>query len=512
MKRGTTLSSTVARLMGAGLAGGLGLASAAPTPAAPADGAKTNGAATTASQPASAPKDTLEFLNGDLLRGGFLSYDTTAGLRWQHSSIKHVLTIDPVGVYKVRLQNPAATKAERPNCMVRLGNGDEIFGNLVSLDEKAMKIDTWYAGVIEVPRESLQTVAVGLSRFKVLYEGPNGTEGWTLKGTGNVNLGGQVFVGGFNGRVVLPGANPAAANGWQYKDGAFYGVGNGSLGREVNLPESSNIEFDLAWRGYPQISVFFYTDRLEGYGGNAYVMQFSYRNIYLRRNSQTGRTSNLGTVEMPNLVSRSKAHFSIRTDRENKTVALFMDEMLVKQWTDNANFTEGGTGLLFYLQGQQPVKLSNLRITEWDGRLDSTEGPAANPKEDLAKLVNKDKVSGTVKTIKDGKLVFGTTFAPLEIPLERVVEIDFAADGIKNKAVGGNDVRLYFADRGQLTMQVERWNDLQVVGVSPNFGKAKFIPNAFSSIQFNLNEQKLDVDSPVTMPNAPFQPDLWIED
>lgn len=475
----------------------------------PAWAAETATPATNAPAPPAAPKDTLEFLSGDQLHGSFLSLDGKSGVRWQHSSIKQVLTVNPEGVYKVRLPQSRANRADRPNCSVRLANGDEVLGNLVSLDEKELVLDTWFAGKLSLPRPSLGSLMVGLGRFNILYEGPTSAEGWNLKGGPNV-AGGQVFIGG---GIVMP--QPAVqakqVNGWQYKDGAFYGVGSGSLGRNVKLPPASSIEFDLAWRGYPQMSLFFYTDNLEGYGGNAYVMQFSYRNIYLRRQSQNGRSSNLGTIELP-ATSVSKTRFAIRTDRENKIVALFMDDLLVKQWMDNAEFNEAGTGILFYLQGgQQAMKVSNLRITEWDGRLD--DGPAAltNSKEDLVRLANKDKVSGTLKSIRDGKISFQTAFAPLEVPLDRVTQVDFAPDTIKTNQFSPRDVRLFFADRGRLTMQVERWDDQQVVGVSGNFGQAKFLPSAFSAVQFNLDKKKMDVDSFDAGLN-PNRPEMFIEE
>ena len=55
-------------------------------------------------------------------------------------------------------------------------------------------------------------------------------------------------------------------------------------------------------------------------------------------------------------------------------------------------------------------------------------------------------------------------------------------------------VGLVAPDRGTVTFQLERWDDQQVVGTSPNFGKVKFLPTAFTMIQFNLDKAKT-VDS-----------------
>src|SRR5262245_3920815 len=42
--------------------------------------------------------DTLEFLNGDKLRGTFFSLDGGRGVRWRHPAIRQVLEIDPASV------------------------------------------------------------------------------------------------------------------------------------------------------------------------------------------------------------------------------------------------------------------------------------------------------------------------------------------------------------------------------------------------------------------------------
>lgn len=459
--------------------------------------------------PPPAPKDTLEFLSGDILRGSFLSLDEKGGVRWQHSSIKQVLTVNPSGIYKVTLPPAKVNRTVRPNCVARLANGDELMGTLVALDEKDLTLETWYAGTLQLPRSGLAALSVGLGRFNVLYEGPTGPEGWNIKGS-NVRVGGgAVFVNGV--LQAQPAAPPRTPVGWQYKDEAFYGFGTGSLGRDVKLPRVSNIEFDLAWRGYPQLTLFFYTDNLEGYGGNTYALQFSYRNLYLRRQSQSGRSSNLGTIELP-VLGRNKARFALRTDRDNKTIALFVDDTLIKQWTDNGDFNEAGTGIQFYLQGgQQAVKLSNIRITEWDGRLDDLPAVVSSPAEDLVRLVNKDKVSGSLKSIRDGKLQMATPFANLEVPLDRVNAVEFAAANIKTNAPAPGEVRVFFADRGRLTLRVARWDEQQMAGSSPNFGQARFLPSAFSAIQFNLDKQKTDTDTFDAALNVPVIPEVFIE-
>ncbi|MST93856.1 MAG: hypothetical protein EXS33_01035 [Pedosphaera sp.] len=434
-----------------------------------------------ASNPEAARGDTLELLNGDVLHGTFISLDSKNGARWQHPSVKQVMELNPAGIGRIKLDRPKSTNAApRQTCAARLTNGDELVGELVMLDDDKLILETWYAGTLTLPRKMVQSLSPGLSRLSSVFEGPTGPEGWTIKGTGG---------GGF--RAMRPGREGGS---WKFSNGGFTSVGQGSVGRDVKLPAMSNIEFDMSWRGYLQLNLAFYTDTLDGYAGNCYLLSMNYTSLNLQRMSRTGDSGSFGQAEVPSLNQKTKAHFSLRVNKEQKTIALLMDGALIKQWTDRGDFAGSGTGLLFNQQGQGFVRVSNIRVTTWDGKFEESTGKTAKSKDDLVRLVNNDKISGTLKSIKDGKMNFETAFAPLSVPLDRIDQIDLAGEKAEKAASGANDVRVSFGDRGSVTFQLERWDDQQVTGSSLNFGKARFSPAAFSSIQFNLDKQKPEQD------------------
>jgi len=461
------------------------------------------------SQPSAAPKDIMEFLNGDILRGTFLSYDSKNGVRWQHASIKQVLSVKPQGLARIRLQRPHPSKPGKTSAYVKFINGDELAGDLISLDEEKMTLETWYAGTLSIPRSALASIVFGVGKFGVIYEGPTSADGWVTKSSANA----AVFARNIqiiNGVVVAGGQQQPSdkPTGWQFKDDAFYCIGNGTLGRDVKLPPLVNIEFDIAWRGVPNFAVHFYTDSLDAnWGNNAYVLQFSYRNAYLRRQSPNTGGNNLGSVELPDFAQRAKARISIRCNREQKSIALLVDDVLLKQWIDTGNLGGQGTGLLFWQQSQSALRISNIRITEWDGRLDS-DSSATALKEDLMTLANKDKVTGKLKAFRDDKVVFATAFATLQVPVERVSRVFFAVPSPEPPPIDPAEVSLFFADRGKVTLNIERWDEQQIVGKSSRLGAVKLIPAAFSSLQFNLGKKKLDTD---VMDSSNLPVELWVE-
>jgi hypothetical protein len=177
-------------------------------------------------------------------------------------------------------------------------------------------------------------------------------------------------------------------------------------------------------------------------------------------------------------------------NKEQRAIALLVDGHLAQQWRDPAEFAGKGTGVVFYPQGGGMVRISNIRITEWDGRIEEGGGTATKTKEDTIKLANNDKVSGTLQTIQDKKIAFATSYATLDIPMERVQEIELA--GAKSEIIKPSvgDLRLYFADRGSVTVRLDRWDRTQVTGTTSSCGKVKFSPAAFQLIQFNPDKEK----------------------
>ena len=116
---------------------------------------------------------------------------------------------------------------------------------------------------------------------------------------------------------------------------------------------------------------------------------------------------------------KTRAHVAIFVDKEQKTITLLVDDQLVHKWKDNnANFAGKGNGLLFTSRNSYPMRLSNIRISEWDGVLPQAGGGKnlGNGKDDYVQFTNDDSISGKVKTIRDGKLILTTSFA--EVPVE----------------------------------------------------------------------------------------------
>ncbi|WCJ59631.1 hypothetical protein NXS98_00500 [Fontisphaera persica] len=452
-------------------------------------------------------QDLLEFLSGDVLRGRLLGMDTN-GLRWQHASHEPVLTIKPQGVYKVRLARTQPLPVHRSDAMVRLVNGDEIRGELREMDERMVVLRTWYAGDLRLQRQGLASLQTGLSRYQVLYEGPDGLEGWTNQSGVRTDF----INGGWAAAFTSPQAR-FMVNGWHYYNGAFYGINAGFLGRQLDLPPVSCIEFDLAWQGSFYLTVWFYTDRIGSPDGNAYMLQVSPRNVQLARATRTGNNMPLGTTELPEGIR--SVRLAIRTDVPNKTIAVYANDVLLRQWLDISSLDGLGRGLGFHLGGMaQQVRLSNLRVTTWDGQIDRLPEVLPAAGQEVIRLLNKDRIAGRVKGLREGVLLVQADFGELPLPLERVAGIDFAAPVVSNLPPAQAEaslVRAFLHGGGRLTMRVEGWAERQLTASGPYFDRTTFQSAMFQSLQFNLERNRVDMDFFDAPPRFPLSPEILLD-
>lgn len=428
-------------------------------------------------QSVSAPRQALGFRNGDLLYGQLVSIDPAGGVRWRHVDAAEPIQFSTANLTMIQLGRRGAPLVKAPyRCLVRLNNLDELEGSVTSLDAGELVLDTWYAGRLNIPRAQVQSITPKSESLNLVYEGPAGLEGWTM------------------GKV-----NPAVGQTgtWRYRDGAFYATDAASIARDLKLPPMAALEFDIVWRGSLNVAVALYTDYLQPVSlrakeqepdfGGFYSLQMNSQYVSMLLVKKLDPLKHLGQAIVPVFQHKNSAHITVKMHRAQAAIYLLVDGQLVKQWVDPEGFGGAGTGVRLVHQGQGSLKLANLRVTEWDGRFDEPPPPNANPTADFALLLNRDKVSGTLQRIQDGKATFATAGTTLDIPLQRVMQIEMAANKTARAEGRPAAIRAWFAGRGSLTFELERWDDKRVTATSPNFGRAQFDPGAFTRIEFNVN-------------------------
>ncbi|MDB6028370.1 MAG: hypothetical protein JWM68_4593 [Verrucomicrobiales bacterium] len=410
--------------------------------------------------------DWLQFLDGSSLHGKLSAMDMTNGVRWEHPDAKQSAQFKPSNIDSIIFEGTDRVSLKnKATCKFRFLNGDEVFGNLTGIDEKQISFNSWLGQDLHAARDSVRSIA--FQGFSVTYEGPTGMADWSLEK-----------------------ANPLS---WEFRDGAFVTTRNGVLGRDLKLPANSSIEFDIAWSGPFVLLLPIYTpvvDRCD-FNSSSYILYLGGNAAGLQRvHPNGGGIMYLGsTVPAPVFAKKNRAHIELRVNKDDARFALYVDGAMLGKWRDENGFIASGTGLAFAAQMSGPmIKITNIRVSETDGKteeLNDTPG-----REDALFLANRDKIAGTIGKLSDEKLAFSTWQNLLQIPLQRVRQIVFAAPAKKAEVEDPWKVRVSFGGGGALSLLLDKWSEKEVSGVHPSFGRVTFDPKTVRQLQFNTQRSR----------------------
>lgn len=368
--------------------------------------------------------------------------------------------------------------------VVTLTNGDTLHGQLASVTDQAIELDTWYAGKLSINRLTVENVKI-VDRPKVLFRGPDSLDGWTR--TGNQR-----------------------DRAWTYEGGSFVSNAAGGISRDLQLPEQCRIAFDLEWRTKLRLRMVCCSDRIDSDSpANAFELVIQQRFLYLRKRWSTDKRTEQNILGPSQNVSEfnenEKARVEFCIDRKKGVYNLIVDGRSVALWNDNEPKagTMGG-GLHFISEEMNNnLRISRIEVTPWDGVVEQMPDPedlnAAERQENEEKerkekeaaggrmiLRNGDSLAGEVLGIRDGIMKVKTQFSELDLPVSRLKTISLKPVPLETAILKNGDVRAWFPDGSRVVFRLDSSTADGLTGFSQNFGTATFQRAAFSRIEFNL--------------------------
>ena len=405
----------------------------------------------------------VRFLDGSMLHGKLQQVRLDTGVRWARGDLTQPVDFRPDNMAWIRFEGARPVERNRdPSVHIRFHNGDEVLGNLISLDEQRVQFSTWFNGQLSAPRDGLQSLAFLSPGFRILYEGPTTIEGWKL------------------------GRDPKA---WKYRDGVFISEGVGVLGRDFGLKGSSRIEFELQWNGTFSLIVPVYTKALDrfDYRSNSYMFYISRGYVSLQRVQSGAGVRNLGQGQIPEMQTKNRVSVEIRINKEKAEMELYIDRKLIRKWRDTNGFAATGSGMAFFSQLNGPiVRVSHLRVSAWDGRSDPVQFDSSDHAEDMVFLKNRDEVPGKLKSMDGRTVVINSLGTDLTIPLERITRVALTKPEAKPEAKRPWEVRAHFAGGAAVSFDLKQWEGRTLSGRSRNFGPVAFDAQHIRRLQFNL--------------------------
>ena len=433
-------------------------------------------------------KSTVRFSNSDRLCGS-LELLTTDRLVWNSAALEKPTPFFLKNVIDLTQAVEISETKSGHEAAVTLTNGDLLRGQLISVADDVIELNTWVAGRMKLNRLMISDIRIN-ERPECIYRGPTGLDGWTQSGE-----------------------KPA----WTYQNSEFRSASVGSIAKDVKLPDECSIAFDAKWRGSFGLELdFFSNDLATDRPTSGYAMSFRQRFVSLRR---CKNQQNLGNA--PNALSlqeNEKARIEVRASLKSGKICVLVDDHLVEAWTDpNVVRNELGRGIHFVSLNSSPVQISHIEVTAWDGEVgqitdpdvaaglippgmlgeqDSDEiqhpAPVEKLKPGRMELRNGDNLAGEVVSIVDGNIMIKTPFRDVKLPIQVLRSISLKAANLERCKRENGDVRGWLADGSSVVFRLDGVKDGTLTGYSQNFGTTKFKLSAFSRIEFNIYDPKLE--------------------
>ena len=438
----------------------------------------------------------IELKSGDIFRGSFGGLDAKSGIMWNHPHVSPQLNITPAHVKHVQFgDNQAPGRVKEHSSKITLVNGDGLSGDLISLKDGTLTLNTWYGGEMQIEQSAIKSLIPGFTALKTLYKGPSSVRDWVFYDASSGKLIKELEPDSNASEIEAKTRQVNTAQGtWRFNEGALEAKhSQARVGRQFKeMPGRARFDFDVQWSGYMNLYINFLSDRMDSYStGNSYCLRlntsYAYLYRYTRRNG-VGGGRNVGSNVRINLNQLgNRARISIRVDRDKGITALYINEKFLKKWEDaqKNEFPNDARGLLFTSMSSNSVTINNISVSEWSGNLpNGNKITLDNGKEDFILFVNEDSVSGNLLSIQEGSITFKTNFAELPIPLKNISQINLARPSEKLKTPKGSIRAVLKGKTGSLTGLISDWRNGKITLVSPFFEKATFDDRAFERIEF----------------------------
>ena len=201
--------------------------------------------------------DLLRFTNGDIMHGNFAGLK--GGILWNRPDIDEPIRFELKNLRQVVFDGGNNSPAQPKSPFVSLVNGDEIPGKIISLDEKALVIDSPLTGQISIPRDQLKTLNPNPFGGQLHYAGPFSSDQWVMIDAETEEVTEPEEKEAEEKKKEdeeKPKQNPS----WLYSGASLYSTNTRAVALDGKLPDVGRLRFKIAWRNGFSSTVAFHAD------------------------------------------------------------------------------------------------------------------------------------------------------------------------------------------------------------------------------------------------------------
>jgi hypothetical protein len=358
-------------------------------------------------------------------------------------------------------------------------NNDTLSGKLIELNDKVVVLNTWYGGIISVRKSMIQSLKIKNLK-QPLYSGPKSSQEW------------QSY---------------PESDSWNFQDRSLTSAKLCSIAR--NFPELTNafhLRFHIEWEKKLNINLLLCTKDIKPESlSSHYMLTLDSGSISLQRKNykeNLGAEGLIGDYLQNQIIQNNQqCWIDVFVDRATGLISLFINDELIKEWTDqNLPYPIGKSIHIKKQTDLDEMKISHISLTPWDTTLSNeklliTVNSLDNPKpignEKKMVLSNGDIILGDIKKIEGEKIFLATRYKNLELSLEKLKFIEIKEDIRNERVLKKGDVRAWFEDGSHITFRLDGITpEGDLITYSQCYGIANFNQSAFTRIDLHPYHRK----------------------
>ncbi len=440
-----------------------------------------------ASHPGGGIEGLLGFTNGDQLHGQYLGFTADRRLLWQRDDLNDSPEFALSNIRRVILRSGRPEKAAESSTHVATAEGDLIPGEIISLDDDRLLLETLFAGTLDIPRDRIESIAPNPFGGRISYQGPFAGDTWEKLEPVSRRY--------EQSDPDEADGDPGETKGWQHSGAAWYWASEGpptALVRKDGMPESTIFRCKVSWKSRISMGIAFHADfqrppspeqdgddddrrRVRRFHagdtavyadlfGNSYVLQVNPTHVLLFRSTvdEEGNTSvdrMQTSFNNVRLGESGSALIEIRASRRTGDISLFINDEFVAQWSEighlhddaiSASYAGAGSGFGFFMQRLDSVaRVSDVTVAEWNGMPDSARSMQTD-EHDVVLLTNgADRFSGEVTGIANGRVSLAGRYGEFEFPVDEVAKIRFSRESVAEvESPPSDNIRMHLHPNG----------------------------------------------------------------
>lgn len=403
-------------------------------------------------------EDLINFKNEDTLHGNFVGFTSTGKIIWKYPAAEQNIGLDPTSIRRIALNKTNFSQPSQYRSSIMLSNGDHIFGEIISFDDKELTLQTDFAGLLKFRRQHIASVFFADDANKLYYRGPFDDTAWDISEPFDNQANAIAQWKKAEKEEDKDGSESSGDTGTTWRHKNFCWIAGTRSAVRLKTEIKGNYRIMLKVKGSPRyLNMMLCAGSKEGqlnknvqnrsgYGVAEKVLALFGECLSIRLDPRNNSQISCYTIKenghshyhtmrstSPSQYrnnNQSVNYFEIRVNRDTGIIYTYNNGHFMSEWKIKNILTKlNGNDIGFWSNAPSTsgnLQVSDISVIAWNGITDSAASLNTKSR-DIALLANgTDRISSSKSSYQGGTLTVESNYGTLNIPRAELESLSFA--------------------------------------------------------------------------------------